>query len=166
MANYYCSTRTNYFHVNDPDSFREFMAHVEGCEEDVQLWEEKDAEGNPVFGFGCDGNIFGYVEHNLPVDCDPAFNGDVTIDDEGLDEDDGPDYDVCYSAFVKGLQEHVADNDAVIIFESGHEKLRYVVGSAVIITKTDVEYVNIEDAAIAQARQMLNNDSFTTQCDY
>ena len=42
MANYYASIRTNYFRVKDEKKFREFMAHVSGTEDRVELWEEKD----------------------------------------------------------------------------------------------------------------------------
>ena len=59
MANYNCTVRTNYFHVKDPEKFREFMNHVYGSEDSIDLWEEKDSGGNPVFGFGVYGGISG-----------------------------------------------------------------------------------------------------------
>ena len=48
MADYINKCRTNYFHVKDPAAFREFMESAIDIEE---LWEEKDKDGNPVFGF-------------------------------------------------------------------------------------------------------------------
>ena len=50
MANYYAYIRTNYFRVKDEKKFREFMARVSGTEDRVELWEEKDKNGNTVFG--------------------------------------------------------------------------------------------------------------------
>ena len=49
MANYYASTRTNYFRVKDEEEFRKFMAHVSGTEDRVELWEEKDNNDNMEF---------------------------------------------------------------------------------------------------------------------
>ena len=52
MANYQCAIRTNYFHVQVPELFRQFMARVYGTEGSVELWEDKDTNGQPVFAFG------------------------------------------------------------------------------------------------------------------
>ena len=59
MANYQCAVRTNYFHVQDPELFRQFMARVYGTEGSVELWEDKDANGRPIFAFGSYGGISG-----------------------------------------------------------------------------------------------------------
>ena len=53
MANYYCTIRSNYFHVKDVDLFKDIMSKVQGNEDEVMLWEEKDTNGAPVFAFGC-----------------------------------------------------------------------------------------------------------------
>ena len=73
--------------------------------------------------------------------------------------------DSAYDAFINGLQEHVAENDAVIIFEVGNENLRYVVGSAEIITSNDCKYISIQDLATKQTAEMLQNPEWKTQCD-
>ena len=65
MANYYASIRTNYFRVKDEEEFRKFMAHVSGTEDRVELWEEKDKNGNTVFGFGTLGGINGITLNGL-----------------------------------------------------------------------------------------------------
>jgi len=49
MANYTCATRTNYFRVNDAENFKAFMARAYGTEDRVDLWEEKDKDGNTVY---------------------------------------------------------------------------------------------------------------------
>ena len=135
MANYVCVMRTNYFRVKNPDKFRTFMGCVYGDADTVDLWEEKDEQGNPLFGFGSCGSI------------------------SGLNEDD-------YDGFIAGLQRHVADDDAVIILEAGHEKMRYVIGSAEIVTSKEFKRLNITSLAVSKAAIMLNNPEWTTKCEY
>ncbi len=147
MANYTCSTRTNYFHVKEPEQFQAFMARVYGTEDHVELWEAPDADGNPTYAFGTEGSIGGLQ----PLDSEQA--------EDAYDDAD-------YDAFIHGLQELIADDDAVIIQESGGEKLRYLVGSALIITKNQCEHLDILDVAVAKARQMLGNPEWGTRTDY
>ena len=144
MANYTCATRTNYFRVNDAESFKAFMARAYGTEDRVDLWEEKDKDGNTVYGFGTLGSIAGLR----------------AVSDE--DEEDDCDYD----AFVDGIQKFVADGDAIIILESGHEKLRYVAGGALVITKDQCEYLDISDEAKKLAAKLLGNPEWATKCEY
>lgn len=143
MANYECVTRSNYFHVKDADAFRKFMDRVYGG---VDIWEEKDATGKLVFGFGAYGGICGI---NPP---------DGAADDEQ--------YDDSYDAFINELQEHIAEDDAVIILEAGYEKMRYVVGSAIIVTHTEIEYLDISSWAVKRGAELLKNPEWTTKCDY
>lgn len=76
----------------------------------MELRKETDQNGNPIFAFGCYGGIAG-----IPNDLENEFD------------------DNSYDRFITKLQECIADKDAVIIMESGHEKLRYLIGSALII---------------------------------
>lgn len=150
MANYCCAVRTNYFHVKDPDAFKEFMKKVIASEDGVSVWEEKDKAGNTVFGFGCYGSILG-----------------VPVHEDGGNEDDDYDYDdYDFDEFVDGLSELVADNDAIIILESGNEKLRYVTGCALVITSTGSEYMEIDVLAAERAAEMLGNPNWKTQVSY
>lgn len=146
MANYNCTIRTNYFHVNDNKKFEEFMTHVYG--EDLEVFHNVDANGNTVYGFGGYGGISGY------------FNSEE--DYENNDEA----WDNAYDNFIDGLATHVAEDDAVLIFEAGNEKLRYVIGSVTVITSKGYEYRDITGMGIEMARQMLNNSNYKTQCDY
>ena len=145
MAEYCCTVRTNYFHVKDAEAFRVFMARVYGSEDPIKLFEEKDCSGNPIFGFGTYGGISG-------------LRNSMDDDDEDADE-------TAYDEFIAGLQEHIAD-DAVIILEAGHEKLRYVVGSATIITSQDIKHLDLTNLAVACGRAMLNNPDWKTKCEY
>jgi hypothetical protein len=146
MANYCCTIRTNYFHVKDEDKFRDLMGRVYGCEDSVELWEEKDSDGKTVFGFGVYGGISGL--RNAQED-----------EDDDIDESS-------YDEFIDGLQECVADNDAIIIMEAGNEKMRYVVGSASIITSKEFQYMDIADLATRKAAELLGNTDWSTKCSY
>lgn len=145
MANYESCIRTNYFHVNDPEEFKQYMRRVYGTEDTVELWEEKDSDGNPVFGFGTMGGIGGVY---------PA--------DESAEDAEGSDYDTV----INDLQTFVADRDAIIILECGHEKLRYIVGSAIIITKDQCEALDVADLAASLAAKLLGDPDWCTRCEY
>lgn len=143
MANYYGAVRTNYFHVKDEAQFRALMAKAAGDEDGIYLWDdERDKEGNQVFGFGVYGGISG-----IP-------------DDEGEFDDDS------YDRFINGLQACVADDDAILIYEAGHEKLRYVIGSVLVITSKACEYLDLQGVGCEKARQLLGNDQWSTKSDY
>lgn len=142
MANYNCAVRTNYFHVKDLDVFMDLMNRTVGSEDEVELWEEADQDGNPIYAFGCYGGIAG-----LPNESDNE------IDDDS------------YDRFTDELQKCVAENDAVIIMESGHEKLRYVTGSAFIITSSATKYLDMETVALDATEKMLGTE-FVTRMNY
>ena len=57
------------------------------------------------------------------------------------------------------------ENDVVIIMESGHEKLRYVTGSAFIITSNDTKYLDMETLALEAIEKMLGTE-FVTRMNY
>lgn len=137
MANYYCTTRTNYFHVNNIEKFKDLINHTYPIG-DIEINEQKDDKGNSTFCFGCHGTIDGL-----------AVNGSLSQD-----------------AFYNELQKIVAENDAIIIFEAGAEKLRYVVGEALIITHNDIKRLSIDDLAVKEAGKMLGNLDFATDCSY
>ena len=54
------------------------------------------------------------------------------------------------------LQDHMEDGEAVILVESGNEKLRYVTGYAWVITKDDVKFIDVIDQAIQEAQQLVD----------
>ncbi len=146
MANYYCTTRSNYFHVNDEEGFRKMMKSVEGTEDSIHLWEEKDKAGDAVFGFGTYGGLLGY----LP-------NGEASSDDE---------MNASYDSFMQQLQKYIVDDEAVIIMETGAEKLRYVNGFAQIITSEEIGWIDLKDAAVEKARKMLSKPEYSPKCEY
>lgn len=141
MANYYCVTRSNYFRVKDEAQFREVMDRVI-CDEDcLDIWEDNSGV-TKQFGFGGYASILGIVE----ADGDPD------------------DYD--YDTFVEELSKCVADDDAIIILEAGHEKLRYVTGLATVITSKGAKHLDIDCVAMNCARELLNNRGWYTSVNY
>lgn len=146
MANYYCNIRSNYFHVKDIEQFKALMDRVYCGEGDVELWEKKDTDNIPIFAFGCSGGISG-----------------VKNAEEDICEDAN---DSAYDEFINGLQDCVAENDAIIILESGHEKLCYLVGTALIITSQNCESLDISHIACTKAAEMLGNPEWQTACEY
>lgn len=134
MANYECVIRTNYFHLKDRDRFRALMDVVSAG--NLEFWEKKDENGSPEFAFGCFGPVYGIPHH--------VEGGEYEADEESYDE------------FLYQLKDLVADDEAVIIMEAGHEKLQYVSGNATIVTSGAVEYVDLERAALQLAKQLLD----------
>lgn len=142
MANYYATIRTNYFSVKDEAKFREAVNSC-NAEEELHIFEETRPDGSKIFGFGCYGSIYG-----IP----PG-------EDEDDDEND-------LDAFYDALQELLPENDAIIITEIGHEKMRYLIGCCTIITRNEIQFVDVRNRAVDLARAMLKNDAFQTQMDY
>lgn len=104
-----------------------------------------------------DGNLCSRSERKA------ASAGLRSVDADSEDEDDD---DNNYDAFIEGLQGFIADDDAIIIQESGAEKLRYLVGSALVITRDHCEYFNILNLAIDEACKLLGNPEWSTRTDY
>ena len=140
MANYECAVRTNYFHVKDEIAFKEFMGKVVCTEDDLDIFESSDEKGEMIYGFGCYGSIMGLAT-------------------EGEDE-------YSYDKFIDGLQKIIESNDAIIIFEAGHEKLRSIGMYADIITSEGYNMLNLEHMAVESAKNMLKNPDWEAECTY
>lgn len=144
MADYECAVRTNYFHVKDEKKFRKFVSEIHSDGNDLEFWEKTDEYGKKIFAFGCCSRLIGVIH--------------------GADYTEDP--DSAYDEFITGLKENVADDDAVIIYEVGREKLRYLGGYATVLTSKGRKLLNISDFAVKQARAMLNNQEWITQSSY
>ena len=146
MANYTCRIRTNYFHVNDADAFREFMGTVyAGDTEGVSSVELFEGNDN-TFAFGCTRGISG-------------------VRNAASDEDEDAE-DSAYDEFIEGLQQHLADGDAIIITEVGYEKLCYLVGTVEVITKDQYKGLDLERQSFSLAQALLGNPEWTTKNSY
>lgn len=146
MANYIAKTRTNYFHVKDVDAAKEVLNHLFFSERKADVWTDADQNGEVTFAFGGDGMLKGIIPEGVsPYDCDD---------------------DSIYEEAICALQSIVADNDAIIIMEVGHERMRYLIGRALIVTKEDTGYVDMQNVVTQEAAQMLKNPNWSTKCDY
>lgn len=63
-------------------------------------------------------------------------------------------------------QKILLEDDAIIIINIGYEKMRYLTGDCDVITKNDIEYIDITTVALETACNMLQNPEFKTQMDY
>ena len=143
MNHFKCTTRTNYFHVKDPAAFRAFMKGVHTPDNCMEVWEKKDNNGNPVFGFG----VYSFITG--------CCNAEITEVDR----------EKPYEKFLSGLQKHVTENDAVIIMEAGHENLTFVSGMAAIVTGKSYNTIYLADLAVKYAGEMLDNPNWDTVCE-
>lgn len=139
MANYTCTVTTNWFKVKDEQQFRNLMSRVYTPEDTIEVAEDK-YDGQKRFSFCCYSTIDGLRN--------------------AITDDDDEDIECSYDEFIDGLQACVADDDAIVIFEAGHEKLRYVTGICEVITSKDYKYANLNDLASEFARSMLGNPEF------
>lgn len=151
MANYFGFTRTNYFSVTDEEKLRDIVNRIIWDSEDDGFFEERDG----MFAFGEYGSICGLRRAESEDSCDAEEDYDEDCDDEF-------EADAVYEA----LQSIVAPDDAIIITEIGYEKLRYLVGYAVVITSKAIETVELRTDAVNASRRLLNNPMFNPLMEY
>jgi hypothetical protein len=103
MANYYASTRSNYFRVKDADAFKAW------CEQRyLEFWTKTIDGMGECYAITADtGDCCGWPSYDIDGDCEFDFTGE--------------------------LAEHLDPRDVAIIFEVGSEKLRYLTGFATAI---------------------------------
>lgn len=147
MSQYYGYTRSSYFHVIDESALRAVLTEVvTSDDEEVYVWKKLDAEGKDIIAFGCNSDIRGIC----PTGYDP-------------DGDNDPDYD----CFIKKLQECLVEGDVLSITEVGHEKLSYLAANAVIVSKHNHKYIDLEsDVVIPAMDEMEPNHPESIRMDY
>lgn len=139
MANYYSTSRTNYFHVTDEDAYQKLFSKLSGYEDSVHDFSKVEDDGRVLHGFGSYSGV-SYYE----------------------DEDSDPDFDI----FLEKLQEILPEDEAFIYVESGSEKLRYIEGLAVCVTRHDILSENLNHWASDAARAMLGNPKYEADLCY
>lgn len=68
--------------------------------------------------------------------------------------------------FYTELQKILPDDEAFILIEVGHVKLRYICGYADIITNKNMESISLEDLAALKASELLDSEDFATSLNY
>ena len=129
------TARTNYFRVTDEEKYKELFNHL--CGEDNIHDFSKEKNGILYHGFGSYGNI-DYIDENEEYD---------------------------FNAFLDELQKILPEDEAFMYFESGYEKLRYVTGFSIVVTKKEIVYESIGNWAISKAKELLGN-TFETEIEY
>ena len=147
MSNYYANSRTNYFQVTDEAKFAELFANLVSDGDEVYDFT-KVVDGVTLHAFGS----YGAIDYQKSI--------------QNNNEEDDEDYDYDFDSFLEELQKILHDDEAFIYTECGHEKLRYISGISIVVTKNKIESFDIHSRAVELAREMLNNKDFQTQMDY
>lgn len=160
MANYCVYSRTNYFRVTDEKRYAELFAGLyPECDADTDVGDfTKEINGVIYHGFGCYDSIAWYNNKRNRVDIDNVNDDDVEDDD--IDDDD---FENEFDTFIDELQAILPDDDAFILYEVGHEKLKCLTGFVLVVTKNEIRQSNMGDTAIDMAREMLDNKKFRTE---
>lgn len=79
-------------------------------------------------------------------------------------EDEDGDYNM--DSFYGQLSKLIVDGDAAIFMEVGNEKLRYLVGSAIIVTSKGFDWIDLSLMAVNKAKEMLGNNEWETKMEY
>ena len=107
------------------------------------------------------------IDEFLSGSCEVFTRTDVNSNKlVGFGSDENINWPEDETGFVSGLQECLAEDDSIIVLEVGHEKLRYLIGAATIITRSSIETIDLTSLAISKAAEMLGNPDYTTCCEY
>ena len=139
MANYICSSRTNYFRVTDEVRYKELFD---------QLYGECD-----IYDFTTDPDENGVIWHGFGSYSAPCFGDPEEADGDSFED------------FLVELQKVLPDDEAFIYQEAGNEKLRYVIGCYIVCTNKAIIYGDTTRAAIDAAKKLLGG-GFRTQMEY
>lgn len=136
------SLRTNFFHVNDEEAFVAFMSTiVVDNGGNLELNVGIDSMGRTTYGFSCDAIIIGAPDY-----CES-----------------GTDEDVSYDSFILGLQECVADGDAIIILEFDKPESGDWAAGYTVVTSNDSDVKDIVDDASEYAEIMIGEQRAETR---
>lgn len=107
------------------------------------------------------------IDEFLSGSCEVFTRTDVNSNKlVGFGSDENINWPEDETGFFSGLQECLAEDDSIIVLEVGHEKLRYLIGAATIITRSSIETIDLTSLAISKAAEMLGNPDYTTCCEY
>lgn len=138
MADYNGRVLTNYFRVEDEQALRSLLNRC-AANGKIEVYQ-KMINGVAHFSFRCMGEIYGVSDSE---------------DDEGD-----------YGEFIVCLQSLLPKGEALILLEAGGEKLNYLRGVALVLTKYSSETIDIKLEALQSARDQLDNPVYDTRMDY
>ena len=167
MANYYGTVRTNYFRVTDEAAYRRLFSGL-SSDDEIQDFTKMDEKGELLHGFGSYSSVNYFPPSEgtwVDIDDEDDEDRDEDFKEEEeyyRDEDCDPDFDL----FLSEMQRIIHPDDAFVLMEIGNEKLRYLVGSAIVVTQKGIESIDLESEAMKKARTLLGNPKYDTRCQY
>ena len=138
MANYTATTRSNYFRVKDATAFKAWCRSL-----GLHFWTDYRKGGSDAvfYAITADADDYG----GWPS-CNPEDDTDTDLTGE--------------------LANHLDPRDVAILFEAGHEKLRYITGVAIAV-HPDGRTVSVSlDDIYARARKAFGRKLTITQGRY
>lgn len=133
MADYLSWTRSNVFKVTDKEKFIDVINNLES-DGIIEFHEhDGDKEGETKAQFMLDGTPFGYETENGDFEFIPV---------------------------IEDIQMLLPDGEVCVIIEAGHEKLRYVDASVLVITNETYFSKGLVEYAQEKSREMLRNNDY------
>lgn len=129
MADMYGAVRSNEFEVIDRSAFVEWFNNHVHFGHSIELWVVCDDDDGVTVAFG------GYEQYPSAWPCQVLDADDPEVDDpnEAWDLDE----------FAAELRKHLAPGEEFRVLAAGHEKLRYVAVTHLVITHTEVKYESL-----------------------
>lgn len=144
MSTTVTKTRTNYFDVKDKKAFEELVNNMVTNDGKAFMFENSRGE----VGFAADGEIFGMNPKDME---NPGLN---------------PEPDELETEMIHQIQALIKPGQACIITSISYENLKYITGSAYVITKYHSAVLDLNNAALEMARTMLNDDTYSPDMAY
>lgn len=178
MANYECSYRTNYFRVSDEEKYKKIIS-------DFSAEDFHDFFENGKHCFGGYGRLFYEPSISVPAQEWPAVQkvyeaGKTLFDESGaiVEWDDLDMYNSLYDeegdciwenergendfdAFLSEIQSILPEGECFVYLESGHEKLRYVEGIAIVVTKNACKSISLSQYVDQTVKELLGSKAET-----
>ena len=129
MANYIANSRTNYFKVTDENEYNNIIKNLISNSE-IEFMKKK-IDGEIHYGFAS----YGWFDYKNPK-----------TNEYNFDE------------FLKKIQKILPDNEVFVYMESGHEKLRYITGLAIICTNKEIRQMSLQEWILSQTKELTGRD--------
>lgn len=161
MANTICKTRTNYASVTDENELRRIIGLCVTTDgDDINVITKTDENGETRFGFYVESDISGYLLDEKGNIVDPKN------DDYDDDDDDDAEYETSFDRFIEDLQKIIVPGDALIITSISYEKMRWLAGNFIVVTRDKAKFVDMSDIALETTREILDNPDWCTEMHY
>lgn len=125
MADMYGAVRSNVFEVNDAEAFTEWFNECVHFGHEIELWE---VDTNHL-AFG------GYEQYPSAWPCQKLDDEDPEVGDPNEAWD--------LEEFAAELRKHLAPDEEFRVLAAGHEKLRYVAMTHLVISHHRCDYTSL-----------------------